>query len=530
MSGMTLPRLGAVAVGAVAMIGMIGPADAQTPKKGGSAIVVLNQDPTTLNPDLSTNVPDRILGCVIFQGLVAAAPDYSIKPLLAKSWTVSPDGLTYTFDLNKAEWHDGKPFTSADVKYSLIEVSSKFSSVFSRAGAAIDQIETPAPDKVVIKMKQTFGPFLLSLACEQGGAILPKHLFEGTVPAQNPASGAKAIGTGAFKLAEWVPGDRVRIVRFDKYFEPGKPYLDEIVGKVITVPSSRVQALQSGEIDALMRIPPNYIDTVKKDSKLKVEVADASPLMTFAFLNTTRKPLDDKRVRKALFMATDRDYLMKNVFFNVGKPGVNPFTSDMAWASNPDIDFNKMYPFDIAKANALLDEAGVKRGADGKRFSLKITVFSNNYPEFVQAAQAMRSTWAQIGVDASTEALEDATLIKKEFVDRDFDVGIQTYTSYSDPALGIARMYNAVSIGRPYGNPSGYSNPQVEDLLQKGERSPVPAERGKFYKEAQTILADDVPLIMLRQYIDNDAASAKLKGLWGVAQGTGVWSDAWIDK
>jgi peptide/nickel transport system substrate-binding protein len=503
---------------------------AATSQKGGTAITVLNQDPTTLSPALSPLVPTHILGCSIFEGLTELGTDYKIRPVLAKSWTISPDGLTYEFILKDAQWHDGQPFTSEDVKVSILEVNSKYSAVFGPAGRVIDSIETPAKDKVVFKLKQPFGPFLIALGCAQGGAIMPAHLFKGTVPTQNPAGGDKAVGTGPFKLSEWRRGEFVKLVRNDKYHMAGKPYLDEVIGKVVTVAASRTQGLQSGEVDAVFRVPTTDVPTLRRDPKVKIVQADAAPLMTFAFLNVSRKPLDDRRVRQALFRATDRDYLLKNVFFGVGKAGITPFTTDIGWATAPDLDFNKMYPFDTAKANALLDEAGYKRGPDGMRFSLKVIIFANNYPEFQQAASAMKSTWKQIGVDLSIEALEDATLVKRVFTDRDFDVALQTYTTYADPALGIARIYASSAIGRGFGNASGYSNSEVDSLLQQAEKPSDFDERGKFYKQAQAIIADDAPIIMLRQYLDFDGASVKLNGIWGVAGAIGVWRDGWMAK
>lgn len=503
---------------------------AETPVRGGTAIAVLPQEPTSLNPALSTNVSDRVLGCIMYEGLLMVSPDYKLMPGLAKSWTVSPDGLTYTFELQKATWHDGKPFTSEDVAYSLPEVSAKYSSIFAPAGRVIDKIETPAPDKVVIKLKRSFGPFLISLGCIQGAAIMPAHIFKGTEPLKTAANVSQLAGTGSFKYASWQHGDHVKLVKNTNYYVEGKPYLDEIIGKVISQASARLQALQAGEVDVSRAFPPNYLAAVRATPSLKVETSDSAPLATYVFMNTKRKPYDNKLVRKALYMAIDRDYIFKNAFFEVGQVGTAPFTTEIAWAANPDIDYRKMYPFDPAKANAMLDEAGVKRGPDGKRFSTTISIFTNQYPEFQQVAAAMRSMWQAIGVEASTEALEDATMIKKVFTEMDFDATVQTYTSYSDPALGVARTWSTGVIGKSYGNPSGYSNPVVDDLFDKGEGGIDFNTRGPFYKEAQAIVAEDLPVFTLRQYRENDAASKRLRGVWGKVQGSGYWAEGWLAK
>jgi peptide/nickel transport system substrate-binding protein len=505
-------------------------AQAQSPRRGDTAIFALSGDPTSVNPDISTNIPDRQIGCILYQGLVEVSDDYRILPLLAKSWTISPDGLVYDFMLNQVKWHDGKPFTAEDVKYSLVEVSAKYSSIFGPAGRVIDTIETPSADRVVIKLKQPFGPFLISLGCIQGAAIVPAHLFRGTNVLNNPANTTSPVGTGPFKLAEWRRGDFVRLARNPDYFEQGKPYLDGIIGKIIPQGSSRTQALQAGEIDLLQFPPPNDVAALGANAKLKVVDSDLAPLSSLAFFNLDRKPLDAKRVRHALFMATDRDYLLKNAFFGIGSIGEMPFPNQISWAKSPDVDYRKMYPFDPARANALLDSAGLARDANGRRFALHITVFGTQYPDLQQAAVAMKSMWRAVGVDVTIDALEDATYVKRVFTDRDFDIALVTYTSYSDPALGVVRTFSTATVGRPFGNPSGYSNPKVDELFVQGERAIAPETRGLFYRQAQAILADDLPVLQLRQYVDKNVASKSLQGLWGSAQGNGHWVDAWLSQ
>ena len=528
---MRVLRYGFAAMAGLGMAVTLAPvADAQTPQRGGTAIMALNGEPTSLNPDISTNVPDRMVGCVVYQGLLEVSNDYKILPLLAKTWSGSPDGLTYSFELNKAEWHDGKPFTSEDVKYTLPEVAAKFSAIFAPAGRAIDTIETPAPDKVVIKLKQPFGPFLISLGCIQGSAIMPAHVFRGTNPQTNPATTTASMGTGSFKFVKWQHGDRIDLVKNEKYWEPGRPYLDAIVGKIILNAAARTAALRAGEVDFVHFMAASDKQAVETDPKLKVVESDVAPEVSLGFINVTHKPLDDKRVRQALFMAIDREYLWKNAFFGVGKVGVAPFSTDMTWTTNPDIDYRKMYPFDIAKANALLDEAGVKRGADGKRFKVKIVTRATQYTEFHQASIAIKSMWAQLGVDADIALLEDAIFAKATYIDGDFDMMLNVYTSYSDPALGVARTFVSSAIAKPNGNSTRYGNPAVDALFDKGEAATKLEDRGVFYKQAQTILAEDLPVFTLRQYKEIAGASKRLQGLWGVAQGNGQWTQAWLEK
>jgi len=530
-------RISVCAALAIALTGVLvflrGEAFAQQdgpPVKGGTLVVGIGADAPSVSPVLSTGIPDRLIGCSIYEGLINYAADFVARPLLAKSWTVSPDGKTYEFQLRSAKWHDGKPFTSEDVRYSLGEASPKYSSMFAPASRQIEAVEAPAPDKVIIRLKQAFGPLLLSLSCAGGGAILPAHIFKGTDLPSNPASTATPVGTGPFKLIEWQRGNFIRLVRNTDYWDAGKPYLDEVAIKIVPQAAARMQALQAGEIDQIpgQFFPSSNHSMVRADRRLKLTTSGFPPGTTFGFFNVTRKPLDDPKVRQALFMATNRDYLVKTAWQGDGTPSLRPWTSAITWAANPDIDYNKMYPFDPKRANALLDEAGLKRGANGMRFAVRFAYAANSV-EFGQVGLALQSMWKEVGVDVTVEALELATYMKRIYVDRNFDVAIDIYTSVGDPSLGVARTFLTSAIGRPYGNPSGYSNPEVDSLFDKGETETDQAERGKYYAAAQVILARDLPNMAIRDYRTIDASTTKLRGAWEIL-GPISLGDAWLQK
>src|SRR5689334_19428797 len=150
--------LGAAVVGTAAFSQYASAQSAtETPTRGGTATLAIGSEPTNLNPDLSTNYSNQQLGCMMYQGLIQVSMDSKILPLLARSWTVADEGTTYSFDLVNAKWHDGKPFTSDDVKFSLTEISAKLGPIFAASGRMIESVEAPAPDKVVVKLKGSFG-------------------------------------------------------------------------------------------------------------------------------------------------------------------------------------------------------------------------------------------------------------------------------------------------------------------------------------------------------------------------------------
>ena len=527
-----IERLAAVALAGLLAAAPLASAQSQTPQRGGTVLLTLGGDPPTVNPSITTGVPDGIAGCIMYQGLTQELYTGEVEPLLAKSWTISPDGKTYNFDLVKANWHDGKPFTSADAAYSLVQVSAKYSPTFSTAGALIDKVETPAPDKLTIHLKEPYGPFLLSLACPVGGGILPKHIFEGTNPLQNPATMATAtpIGTGAFKFQEWKRGDHLRFVRNSAYWEPGKPYLDEIVARIIPQPAARTQALLAGEIDfiSFYFFPSSDEKVVSASPKLKMARSATPAAIDYLFLNMLRKPVDDKKVRQALLMATDRNYLVKTAWLGRGSPGTMPFTNKIEWAADKSIDYDKMYPFDLAKANAALDAAGFPRKAEGIRFQVHMP-YASEEADYVQVAIALKSMWAAAGVEVLIEPTERATFLKRIYTDHDFDVTLNGYGSFNEPALGIARGFVTSGIGKPYANVSSYSNKAVDELFRKGESVTSPEERGVFYKQAQKILAEDLPVFTLREKALDDALSTKLHD-YLVEAHFGSWRNAWISQ
>lgn len=502
---------------------------AQAPQRGGSAVFVMGSDPAMTNPVLTTAIDVGQIGCAIYQGLTTLNRDGVPGPLLAKSWIVSPDGLVYTFSLNKANWQDGKPFTSADVKFSLLEANSKYNPIFGAAGRAIASIDTPASDTVVIKLRYSFGPLLTSLACTHGGAILPRHVFQGTDIPSNKASTTNPIGTGAFKMGSWTRGDNVRLVRNPDYWEAGKPYLDEIIGKSVTQPAARAQALLAGSVDflAYSALPASDYPVIRSNSAFRLSPAPVAPGLDLLFLNTRRPPLGDKRVRQALFVALNREFIVKSAFRGVGRASASPF-GGAGWFSKSDIDYGKTYAFDVARANRLLDEAGLKRTADGTRFPLRFT-HNTDDAESASLAVAVQSMWRAVGVRVTIDSVERSTAAKRVYQDGDFEAFVVAYTSYFDPALGLARAWSSAQMGKPYGNPTGWSSPQVDQLFDKANGLVSQADRAAVYASVQKTLADELPVISLRDKISFEASTVQLRGLDQEGQ-LPTWRDAWIEK
>ena len=482
---------------------------------------VIDADPDTLNPALSSRPQNRIVGCMIYQGLTRVDKNYKAQPQLAREWTVSPDGKDYVFTLQKAKWTDGKDLTSKDVVYSLTEVA-KLSPSFASANAVIDSITAPDDSTVEIKLKQPFAPFLMSLSCDSGGAaILPSHLFEGTDPATNPASIQSPVGTGPFMLKSWQSGSKITLEKNPNYWRKGQPYLEQVVAKVIPAANARVLALLSGEVDFIYHVwvDRNALAPVEKSPKY--QLVNQGPPGDFDMVyNVRNAPYSDVRVRQALLTAIDRDFIISGPMKGYGAPGSSAISSELAWAHNPKVDLMKKYPYDPKAAKALLEKAGYAKG-------LKVRLsFDAGNPVLQATAEAIASFWKEVGVEAVLQGSELATALDQVFKQWDFDVSLWGYTSSGDPALGISRLYVSTSIAKAtYNNGSGYSNPEVDRLFADGARHTDQKNRIAPYFEVQKILAEDVPTVPLIQVPNIHAGVAGIQGMFEGLMQYGDWWD-----
>jgi peptide/nickel transport system substrate-binding protein len=513
---------------AAAALAPVADARAQTPQRGGTAVMVLGTDPLGLNPDTTASVPDVAAGCLIYDALVRFKSGFQIVPNLAKSWTISNDGLTYSFELESANWHDGKPLTSDDVKFTLEEVSSKFGPRFNSAGKFIDRIDTPTPRSVVIHLKKPFGPFLFSLACEQNAAIMPAHLLRGTDIVKNPVASSTPVGSGPFKFVDWVRGGHIGLARNTDYWRKGEPYLDRVVINIMPDSAARILALRAGEVDFIVPdyVPLSAVQQLEKNPQVTMREV-SYPGSDIIILNNKNEFLAKREVRQALYLAMDRQFIHEKVFYGLGAMPRSAFDTRL-WAYDKAIDYQKLYPYDPEKAKQLLDAAGVKAGADGTRFTMRL-LFETAKPEWLPAAQALQRFWGAVGVKVVLEGAERPVILKRVYSDYDFEATLQTYSTLGDPALGIARTYVTESIakGTTFNNVSQYSNPEVDKLFDAGRDAHTQGDRQRYYDKVQEILARDLPVLNLHQQPQYAVGSARLQGLWQAANQQ-WWSSMWL--
>ena len=320
----------------------------------------LEEDPPVINPPMTSIISSFGAGCAVYEALTWVDSKGGIHPELAERWDISPDGKTYTFYLRRnVLWHDDTPFTSADVKFSLENVTAKFHPWGRGAFKTLDTVDASDPFVAVVRLK-TPSPAVIKAVNNAISAILPRHLWEGTDFVKNPLN-KKPVGTGPFKFVEYVPGDRIRYVKNEKYYVPGMPAFDELVMRIIPDAAARVSAFEKGEVDMLYNnaIPFTEIERVSKFPNVEIRASGVSGAAILGVINMKSQPYDDVHVRQALACAIDRKFIRDNVMPGFSEIQVGPLPPSMDLVNTS----LKDYPHDLDLANRMLDEAGYVRNA-----------------------------------------------------------------------------------------------------------------------------------------------------------------------
>ncbi len=542
ISRRTFLRSGLTIVGAITMVGCTAapPAAIQTPtpgaavtapaaagqaQRGGSLVVATDRDPGQFNPGVTVLTGTHLVTGSLYNGLVQLDRQSNPQPDLAESWTTSPDGKTYTFKLaSGVVWHDGQPFSSADVKISFEQVLLRYHPR-SRAGLQplLDGIDTPDASTVVLRLKHPYAPLMQRLDVVEA-PILPGHLYDGTDVQTNPAN-VQPVGTGPFKLAEYRKGDAVHLVRNDHYFKPNLPYLDDLTFKVIPEANTATLAFERGEVDYLYSVAAPDVARLTAMPGVVVDSASVAPTnangLTMLTFNLAKPPFDRVEVRQAFAYAIDRQQILDQARFGRGKVATGPIASGLAWAYDANVPH---YPHDVAKANQVLDGAGLSRGQDGTRLKVDFP----NATAFAREGEIIRQNLADVGINADLKQLEFNAATELVFVKHAFDIGVWGFSNGSDPDIGVPQAYLSSNIKPvPFSN-VGYANPHVDDLFAQAAAASSRDERLRLYTDIQETLVREVPYVWL---YENEG----LRAYKGSLHDIGPWSGnpaerAWRDR
>ena len=498
---------------------------------GGTLNLIVQPEPISINPGVNRLGPATFVGSKIYDTLVS----YQQKgitpiPRLARSWSVSPNGLTYAFKLRpNVTWHDGKPFTAKDVAFSLGDYLPALHARSRDLRNEIASIATPDDLTVVFTLKSPYPAFIRSL----NTPIVPAHKYEGVTDFRNAPANSEFIGTGPFKLVEWKKGSYIRLTRNEKYWDQGKPYLNEIVFHVIPDANSRSIAFETGKVDVLRSGDVENFDITRLGSKPGVERREDGweylQPVGYVHMNNRTPQLSNLKVRQAIVHAIDRDFIINTIFSGYGKPINSPFSR---LSNYKDTSVETSYPYDPKKAAKLLDEAGFSVGAGGVRFELRLVPLP--YGElWSRQAEYLREALGAVGIKVNIVSTDVPGWFKR-LTSFDYDIAQNFVYTTPDPAIGISYGYKTVkgdNAGTTGGNVNGYVNAEVDALLNQGAHEQDDKKRKQIYSKVQQIISRDVPLVWTHDMVFPTLYRTKVKKLITTALGTDDnFSTVWLQK
>lgn len=520
--------LSRIALAALLAFPMLSAAAAQD--AGGTLNLIVQPEPPTINIGVNRLGPSTFVGNKIYDSLLTYSPDLKPLPKLAESWSISDDGLVYTFDLRKnVKWHDGQPFTAKDVVFSFQKFLPALQARSRLNLEEVKEIATPDDHTVVFTLKQPFPAFIYV----HNTAVLPAHLYEGVTDFRNAEANQKFVGTGPFKFAEWTKGSFIHLVKNPDYYLAGKPHLDDLYFHVIPDANSRAIAFETGQVDVLRAGDVENFDLRRLDELPAVELTEAGweylQPVGYIHLNNRHKPLDDVRVRQAIAHAIDRQFIVDTIFAGFGHETNGPLSR---LSQFKDASVETKYEYDAAKANALLDEAGLKPNADGVRFEVQLVPLP--YGELWQRqAEYTREALAAVGIKVNLIATDVPGWFKR-LTTFDYDLGQNFVYTTADPAIGISYAYTTVegdNAGTTGGNVNGYSNPTVDKILAEAAHENAVAKRKALYSQAQAVISKDVPLVWTHDIVFPTVYRTKVHGLTDTGFGTDEnFADVWLAK
>jgi ABC-type transport system substrate-binding protein len=497
---MTLTTRAALA--ALFLAAFAAPAAAAEPRQGGKMVVTYKDDVSTLDPAIGYDWQNWSMIKSLFDGLMDYEPGTTtLVPDLAERYTISKDGLTYTFTLRPGvTFHNGRQMTAADVKYSLertvnpatqspgagfFDSIKGHQEVTDKKTTNLAGVTVVDPKTVKIELSRPDAPFLHKLALNFA-FVVPKEEVEKS----GPDFAKRPVGTGAFKLAEWTLGQRVVFEKNAAYWKKGYPRLDRIVFEIGQEPTVALLRLQRGEVDVLGDpIPPARFVEIRNDPKWKGNIVEGGQLHTgYVSMNVRMKPFDNVKVRQAVNMAINKDRIVK-VINNRGVPATQPLPPAM-----PGYDKGyKGYAFDPKKAKALLAEAGFPNG-------FSTTLFANNTDPNPRIAQALQQDLAAVGIKAELRTLAQATVIaaggEPDQAPMIWSGGMAWIADFPDPSNFYGPILGCGGAVKGGWNWAWYCNEALDKEAAQADAVTDPAQEGQRVERWRKIflrVMDDAP-------------------------------------
>ena len=474
----------------------------QSQSKGADTLIFAQgADPRGLDPALVDDGESSKVIVNIYEGLLKYSKDSTkLEPSLAESWKVSPDGLTYTFNLRKGvKFHDGTPFNAEAVKVNIErQMKGKATEDMSYADFVfgyVTKVDAVNENTAVITLKDVCTPFLYNLAMSMAAPIVsPKALAD-----NNGNVNEKPVGTGPYKFVRWDKSQDVVLVRNDNYWGE-KAKTKNVIFKFIADNSARVVALNNGEVDMIDGIDTTVVDQIKQAGNT-VDQPDGMNINYMAY-NTTSKIFSDPKIRKAFSQAINVPELVQSLYKGYASPA-NTILPSFVPGYSADI---KQVAYDPEAAKAAISAAGIKE--------IRMIAYSNPRPYNTATgqvlAEAIQGYLAKVGVTTKIDVYDWATY-KQKVKAGDFDIGFYGWTGDNgDPDNFMALL----SDKDPSMNISRYDNPKYLDLINKGKATPEGDARNAIYKQLEQIQVDENPWLLVSHSKLLSAYSPKVQGYY----------------
>lgn len=488
------------------------PSGEEVPRRGGTYVEGVAGRPLEVNPLFAAfNDADRDLSSLVFSGLVRLDGSGNVQPDLAERWTVTPDGLTYAFELRPGlVWHDGVALEAGDVVFTIKTIQDPAFDGDSNLANAFAGVDIAAPDSrtVIMRLAQPFAPFLARATV----GILPEHLLA-DVPVSamgDAAFNQHPVGSGPYRLVE-LTEDHASLDAFEAY-HLGAPYIDHVELRFQSDDAALYTALTAGDIDGALFRPGLGIDqiaTIDGDGSLVRRTLHGTSYM-LVYLSQRTGVFRDEAVRRALQLGLDRGGLIEQTMDGQAIPLDSPLAPGL-WAYSADA---AAYRFDAPAAEALLDDAGWAldgdvRAKDGEQ--LRFRLATSDEPQQVRVAQELARQWAELGVQVEVQVHGPTQFVNDVLLAREFDAALVTIEPGPDPDLyPIWHSSQVLGEGR---NLSSYSNLEVDRLLEEARLSTSATQRAELYRSFQEEFAKTAPAVLLYTPAYQYVVDERVRGL-----------------
>ena len=483
-------------------------------KRGGTLIVGADVNPVGLDPALTTAFSSVAIYEQLYSSLLTL--DYrtnKVKPDLAESWTqINPN--TVEFKLRQGvKFHSGREVTADDVKYTWDRLLDPKLTVplknYIGPGAAAQVV-----DKYTVRLKNdpVYAPLLSVVADRRPTAIVDRDVVEKNGDLQNADA-----GSGPFKLVEYTPDVRVVLEKNSSYYEKDLPILDRLEFRIIPDEQARIAAIRASEVDLTVLKDPKTARLLRDEPNVVLNDVPSFWRST-PIINEQHKPLDDVRVRQALSYATDRQEIINTVLLGDGVPTGPMPPGETEWAIPINAENFPTYQYNPDKARQLLKDAG----AEGLKIGIQA---APAYAPDIPTAQVLQSQWKKVGIDLQLQQMEWAAVLKAQ-QDATFDLNITFNTNRPDPDT-----YLSVAHSKFVQNWGKYSNPKMDELIEKGRSTTDLATRKQIYADVQRLFATEVPSLYLYVIKNYEPARDYVRGYVPMSSGYRLaLKETWLDK